>query len=316
MDLQWIRNELTSCAAVSGLAICASARRGYQDSMSDIDLWVFLEPDSVLSRDMVLDDLLPNTLRAAVLDEGRDDSWADYVVLNLLYGGEILNLKVLRMELLSDFCSQTPSWDLDYMENLENYWAMEVLYDRSDLLDKHKTWLENYAIRKVGDTLAPELLRRYAIHYWRSVYQGVLRNEELGWTNQIFYLAELLVSLAYLCEDRLPPDKKWILSTKVLDELGVVGVEIRAALTAARQVSLADKSSVLDVYVHLSAVEELLVDLSLCGWEQPWWRRVFDERMRTHGVSASLVSMIQAKLGRYLTVGDHGAGVPDLAGTP
>lgn len=300
MDLQWLTAEFSSSAVVSGIAVCASARRGYQDSMSDVDVWVFLQPDTELTRAFVLDALLPPELKDAVLDEGRDDSWADYVVLNLWHDGEILNLKVLRMELLSDFCAVSPSWDLDYMENLENYWTMDIRFDRQGLLAKHQAWLESYALRKVGEDLAPELLRRYAIHYWRSVYQGVFRDEELAWTNQIFYLAELLVTLGFLCHDRLPPDKKWILSSKALAELGWMGQQISAALSVARRAAITDKDAVLEVYVHLSAVEEELIDLSLCGWHEAWWRRVLDERMRTHGAPEALTSLVRRKLSRYL----------------
>ncbi|MFB7378491.1 hypothetical protein ACFC6U_18405 [Kitasatospora purpeofusca] len=277
---------------IAGAAVCASVRRGAQDCWSDYDLWVFLPPNTELTSRYVWSELIPEQILDGALDEGRDDSWADYVVLNIMVDGVILNLKFLRMELFTDFCREEPSWDLDYMENLENYWTMDVRFDKGGLLAAHKLWLENGALRRVGEVLVPELLRRYAIHYWRSVYQGVLRDEELTWTHQVFYLCELLVALAHLKADRLPPCRKWILSGHSLDGIGTAGKALAEVLRAARRADITDKRAVLEIYALLAPVEDELIDLELTGWTDQWWRRVLDERMANHQVPADLTRQI------------------------
>jgi hypothetical protein len=285
---------------IAGAAICASVRRGVQDSYSDYDLWVFLPPNTELTGEYVWSQLIPEEIAVGALEEGRDDSWADYVVLNIMVEGIILNFKFLRMELFTDFCRLEPSWDLDYIEDLENYWTMDVQFDKGGLLATHKTWLENYALRRVGEILVPELLRRYAIHYWRSVYQGVLRDEELAWTNQIFYLCELMVTMAHLSADQLPPCKKWILSQHSFDQIGEVGKIISEVLRAARRTDITDKRQVMEIYAMLVPVENELIDLEIAGWTEQWWRRVLDERMANHQVPAELLATITDAMGTHL----------------
>ncbi|MGC0318501.1 hypothetical protein [Kitasatospora acidiphila] len=285
---------------IAGAAICASVRRGVQDGYSDYDLWLFLPPNSDLTSRYVWSELIPEEIKGGALDEGRDDSWADYVVLNIMVDGVILNLKFLRMELFTDFCREEPSWDLDYMEDLENYWEMDIQFDKGGVLAAHKLWLENFALRRVGEVLVPELLRRYAIHYWRSVYQGVLRDEELGWTNQIFYLCELLVTLAHLRADRLPPCKKWILSRHSFEQIGAAGKGLSEVLRAARRADITDKREVLEIYALLAPIEDELIDLEITGWADQWWRRVLDERMVNHQVPAALMEQISAAMGDHL----------------
>lgn len=282
---------------ISGACNCASVRRGVADEFSDYDIWVFMAPGEQISMDYVWAELMPAELRAANLEEGRDDSWADYVVLNVLVSDRILNLKFLRMELFTDFCREKPSWDLDYMENLENYWTMDVRFDKDGLLATHKKYLEQYALREVGEVLVPELMRRYAIHYWRSVYQGVLRDEVLEWTTQIFYLAELMVTFAHLLEDRLPPCKKWILSRFSLGQIGEVGTIVAEILHLARRADITDKKQVLQVYALFAKIEDKIVNLEINGWADFWWRRVLDERMRNHHVPAELTEAIESVMG-------------------
>jgi hypothetical protein len=177
---------------------------------------------------------------------------------------------------------------------------MRVVVDKDGLLASHKTWLENFAIRQLGEVMVPELMRRYAIHYWRSVYQGVLRDEVLNWTNQIFYLAELLVTLAYLNDDRLPPCKKWILATPSLRELGEVGELTVNILHRARSAEITDKTQVMEVYALFAEIEDRIIDLEICGWTDHWWRRVLDERMKNHHIDPVLAKTIKAAMGGHI----------------
>ncbi|PQZ53035.1 MULTISPECIES: hypothetical protein [unclassified Microbacterium] len=300
-------DHLTLNPHVTGVAYCASVRRKYDDEYSDIDLWVFCAPDTELSQAFVWNEVLPEGLEESNLEEGRNDSWADYVVLNVLVESRILNLKILRIELLSDFCATTPSLDQDYMENLENYWTMDVQVDKQGLIAAHKVMLESFQIRKVGEDLASALITRYAIHYWRSVYQGFLRSEVLAWTSQIFYLAELLASIAYLNRGQLPPDKKWILSGPSLESLGQTGESLREALNIARSADISDKREVLGVYRALADPEDSEIPLDVVGWDVTWWRRVLDERLMTHGVDDSVLQMVRDVMGDRVQLELRGA---------
>lgn len=295
------KDVLAQPEEVYGVALCASYRRGVEDEFSDQDIWVFVQPGTELSSELVLSSLLPEAFHRLVMEEGRDESWADYVVLNMIVGGRVINLKYLRSELLSTFASREPTWDPDYMENLENFWAMTVLYDRDGDLAIHQRYLESFAVRRVGDNLVPQLIQRYAIHHWRSVYQGVYRAEEYAWLNQVFYLVELLISLAHMRLNLLPPDKKWMMATSTFAKLGADGSKLHRVLELARTADIKDKVAVLQVYRLLCELEDSLIDLELAGWTSPWWRRVLDERLHYVKVSQELRQQVSAVMGEALS---------------
>jgi predicted nucleotidyltransferase len=80
---------------VLGLCLCGSWRMGTQDRYSDVDVWVFVDPDTPLSDACCVDTLIPRGLGMEILSEGRDDSLVSFSVYNVLTEDGILNLKFM-----------------------------------------------------------------------------------------------------------------------------------------------------------------------------------------------------------------------------
>ncbi|MFI0264004.1 hypothetical protein ACH4OW_33915 [Streptomyces sp. NPDC017056] len=269
---------LSKTPPVEAAALCGSFRQGTEDQFSDMDVWMFLEVGTDISARFCIEDLLPAEAQELVIEEGRDDSEVDYVVLNLRCADRILNLKFLRIEQVADFSARKPSLDVGYLDDLENYWTMRILHDREGRLEQLKGHLELHAIRIIGDDLYPEMLLRYASFYWRSVFQGVLRNETNAWRSLMLYMIELLVGVAHLRNDRLPPPKKWLLSNASLRSTGAAEPHLAAALQQVWQAEEGNAHSLLQGYRHLSYAEAEILDPEYLP-QGFWWRRVFTERL-------------------------------------
>ncbi|MFC7650505.1 nucleotidyltransferase domain-containing protein [Streptosporangium lutulentum] len=119
---------------VLGLGLCGSWRMNTHDRYSDVDVWVFVDPATPLSDAYCLDTLIPHGLRMEVLSEGRDDSLVPFSVYNVLTEDGILNLKFISLKVLTDFVHAVPSYDHGYLDDLENYQTMQVLFERQDIL--------------------------------------------------------------------------------------------------------------------------------------------------------------------------------------
>ncbi|MEU5136970.1 hypothetical protein [Streptomyces californicus] len=263
---------------VQGIALCGSHRQGSDDAFSDLDLWVFVADSVPLSEAYVLERMLPSTARQEMLFEGRDDTLTPHLVINLLTEDGVVNIKALHTGVLRRFTEAArPGLDAQFLEDLENYATMHVLHDPHAILSEHSTALQERFVRTTGEWLVPALTARYASLYWRSVYQGFLREETACWHHLMGQMIELLAQLEAACDGRLPPPAKWLLSenagarTPVVRALSDVQAEIRS-------VNSADKAGVLRVYRSLARVESDV----LAAAPPPhgmWWRKVFTERL-------------------------------------
>lgn len=281
--------------SVSGVAICGSESVGYEDEYSDLDIWCFLDINEKLSPNRALDEILPAWAVFELLDEGRDDSFVEYLTYNLIIGARVVNVKILTLRALSDFVDEAPSFDVWYLDCLDTYTTMKVLFDRNQQLDSYKRVIRSRSSRLIGAHMIQDALKRYTSFYWRSVYQGVLRNEENCWAGLIFYLAELLAMIAHLRAGQAPPSKKWLLSRRSLEELGEPGVAICRLLDHLRT-STEDLDGILRTYSILASAEELVIDPSWLVIGH-WWRAVFRERMLNVSAPESLRMAIAAQLG-------------------
>ncbi|NEA20207.1 hypothetical protein [Streptomyces halstedii] len=137
--------------------------------------------------------MLPANARQEQLFEGRDDTLTSHLVLNLLTRTGIVNLKVLRRQVLEQFVQDArPSLDEQFLEDLENYATMRPLHDPCGVLATHQQHLTDTYVTTAGQWLTPLLLQRYASLYWRSVYQGLLRSEPHSWRHLMGLLLNLL----------------------------------------------------------------------------------------------------------------------------
>lgn len=266
--------HLTAHPEVVGIGRCGSYRQGTADTVSDLDLWVFCADDTPLSTAYALQQLLPAGARPEILFEGEDDTRADQLVINLLTD-PVVNLKFLRTAGLADFCQQTPSLDPLYLENLENYHAMELLHDPGGVIEGHRAVMRRRAVDTTGQWLVPEIAARYSSVYWRSVYQGVLRDERHSWRLLATSLVEYLVWMAFLNAGQLPPARKWLFSPALL---ATVPHGPRATALLDLLHDAADQTATLGFYRELTAAENLvLADTEL--ERGLWWRKVFTHRL-------------------------------------
>ncbi|WP_215449708.1 hypothetical protein [Streptomyces sp. ATCC 21386] len=302
MHAEDVVSELKKSNAVEAAALCGSFRQGIEDRHSDMDVWIFLEIGTELSVRLVVEKILSPQAQSLVIEEGRDDTHVDYVVLNLKCSDCILNLKFLGLEQLADFTAKKPSLDTAYMDDLENYWTMQILYDRLGSIGQLRKHLELHSIRRVGDDLYPEMLHRYASFYWRSVFQGVLRGEMNAWRGLMLYLIELLIAAAYLKNDTLPPSKKWILTTHAVQATGSPAPTLAAALEHVWAADATDVASMLQVYRDLSEAEVEIFDLDHLP-QGFWWRRVFTERLPNIEADPEIQSAVREALNGFLTGG-------------
>ncbi|MGW5611889.1 hypothetical protein ACWEWI_38770, partial [Streptomyces sp. NPDC003753] len=205
---------------------------------------------------------------------GRNLEW---VVFNVLTADGILNIKFLTTSILSDFCAATPSLDNGYMEDLENYWTMGIVWEKDGIITRHKAFLQDYAIRIVGEDLIHRIVSHYASTYWRSVFQGFLRKEDHAWRLLVSEMIKDLCDIAHLKEGRLPIPSKWAFSRPILDSLAI-GSHLAAALEQARTAEAGDAEKVLNVYSILERAENELLDQDFLHRDF-WWRSVFFERI-------------------------------------
>lgn len=267
--------HLTSLPAVRAIARCGSYRTGIQDHYSDLDIWVFCDDDTPLSEDLVVRDFLPDAARLEVLFEGRDDTLVEHLVVNVLTGPVVLNLKFLRAGVLTRFCARPPSPDAGYLEDLENYHTMQALHDPAGVLAVHRAWLEQHAVRTVHSWLTPDIIARYSAMYWRSVYQGVLRDETHTWRHLVITMLELLTWHAYLNAGHLPPPRKWLFSRRLLHDV-TAGADIDGLLEELHRAD--DQPAILAFYARLGSLEHHVLG------EHPmnhgfWWRAVWTQRL-------------------------------------
>ncbi|MEE1736994.1 hypothetical protein PUR49_10840 [Streptomyces sp. BE147] len=268
--------HLAALDVVEGIALCGSHRQGTADTMSDLDLWIFVRDTTPLSETYVLDRMLPADARQEQLFEGRDDTLASHLVLNLLTTEGILNLKVLHTRVLERFVQEArPNLDPQFLEDLENYVAMVPLHDPHGILTTHQDHLRDTHVTTAGEWLTPLLLQRYASLYWRSVYQGLLRIEPHAWRHLMGLLLALLASQDAVNGGGLPPPAKWLMSPRIR-------TANKSALTLLQDqvadASPADHRDVLAVYASLARVESAIwgpVHLP----HGLWWHRVFSERL-------------------------------------
>jgi predicted nucleotidyltransferase len=279
--------HLTAQPAVIAVCRCGSHRQGTVDAFSDLDIWVFCNDETPLSEQLALTDLLPAEARQEVLFEGRDDSLVEHLVVNVLTRDIVLNLKFLHQGVLTRFCAQPLSCDPGFLEDLENYATMQVLHDPLGAIAVHQAWLDQYAVRTAQHWLAPELVSRYATLYWRSVYQGVLRDEQHAWRHLAINLVELLACLAHLAEGHLPPPRKWLFSPRLLQ-----GVPGGGGITTLldRLWDVRTRQAVLEFYAELAGLEDQILDADLgFGF---WWRSVFTRRIPNLAVLTDLDDLL------------------------
>ncbi len=272
-------DHLRAMDEVLGIAICGSHRLHTADALSDTDAWVFVDNTVALSEAYCTNTYLAEGMNHEILSEGRDHSDVEWVVFNVLTDNGILNLKFLTLSILSDFCARSPSLDTIYMEDLENYWTMEILWEKNDSLTRHQRFLGDYAVRLVGEDLVHQIVSRYASTYWRSVFQGFLRDEVHAWRFLVAEMVKDLCDIAHLQSGRLPVPRKWAFSRPVLSTLAV-GAQLTAVLEQASAAGdpRADKAAVLEIYQLLAGVEEALLTEDYLHREF-WWRSVFFERI-------------------------------------
>ncbi|MFD8727656.1 hypothetical protein [Streptomyces sp. NPDC059611] len=263
---------------VQGIALCGSHRQGSDDSFSDLDLWAFVGDSVPLSEAYVLEQMLPDTARQEVLFEGRDDTLTPHLVVNLLTEHGVVNIKALHTRVLRQFAEEArPSLDPQFLEDLENYATMHVLHDPHAILLEHRTALEERFVSTTGEWLVPALTARYASLYWRSVYQGYLREETACWHHLLGEMVELLAQLEAACDWRLPSPAKWLLSENATGRAPLVRA-LSTIQAEIRSVDCAEKSSVLRVYHSLARVESDVLAPATPPHGM-WWRKVFTERL-------------------------------------
>ncbi|WP_199550155.1 hypothetical protein [Streptomyces sp. N35] len=270
-------DHLRSQREVSGITLCGSTRMGVADDLSDLDIWVFCPRTTPLSEAYALDRLLPEGAVQERLFEGRDESLVDHFVLNLPVAGRwpILNLKFLRTDAIDRFAKLPPTLDPDYLENLENYLAMEIQHDPDRVLRSAQEALQHTFTTTNRERLTLAILQRYASLFWRSVYQGVLRDEAECWHHLIEEMIKLLTWSAFLCTGHAPPPAKWLYSPKVL------GPQAEQILRLRKQTRTAntedpERRDVLRVYLELAQAE---LDFLPDGPWGTWWRHVFGARI-------------------------------------
>ncbi|MEV7617068.1 hypothetical protein [Streptomyces sp. NPDC089799] len=281
--------------AVEAITLCGSHRQGTSDLYSDRDVWVFCANTQPISEHLATTAFLPAGADCEILFEGRDDTLTDHTVVNVLTDAEVLNLKFLHTRVLTSFCAQDPHLDSQYLEDLENYTAMEVLHDPAATIATHQGWLRHHTIDTIPDWLLPPLASRYASTYWRSVYQGVLRTEEHAWRHLALSLVVLLAQTGFAQAGQLPPPRKWLLSPRVLTTLPD-GARLTALLDQLHRTSTADPEAVLAFYNALAVCEDaILHDNELHAGM--WWRGVFTERfthLARHTGRPGLLDLAQA----------------------
>ncbi|MFF3863262.1 hypothetical protein [Streptomyces sp. NPDC002209] len=310
-------DRLRALDEVLGIAICGSHRLHTADALSDTDAWVFVDNAVALSEAYCTDTYLAEGMTHEILSEGRDHSDVEWVVFNVLTEDGILNLKFLTLSVLSDFCARPPSLDTGYMEDLENYWTMDVAWEKDHALTRHQRFLGDYAVRLVGDDLVHQIVSRYASTYWRSVFQGFLRDEVHAWRFLVAEMIKDLCDIAHLQSGRLPAPRKWAFSRPVLGALPI-GAQLTAALaqTNAAGDPETDKAAVLEVYRLLADIEGALLSEEYLHREF-WWRSVFFERISNLPAVPAPLRALAASAPRPLRLAAWPAGTPqDTAGTP
>ncbi|MFG2774994.1 hypothetical protein [Streptomyces sp. NPDC048350] len=258
---------------VTAVTMCGSHRQGTTDEHSDRDLWVFCDDDQPISDHLATTAFIPLGARREVLFEGRDDTLTDHAVVNVLTQDEVLNLKFLHTSVLTRFCGQPPVFDVQYVEDLENYLTMHPLHDPHGIVADHRTWLTIHARDTMNLWLIPQALQRYGSTYWRSVYQGVLREEVHAWRHLATHLVELLTWTAFALRGDVPPPRKWLFSPRLLQQLPQ-GAQILRALEALGSTTAPGR---LHVYEALAPLEDAI--LPAAGESAMWWRNVFTQRL-------------------------------------
>jgi hypothetical protein len=278
VDNSEIFKALADRVEVLGGCLCGSHRMGLADRYADVDVWVFVDPATPLSDTYCLERLIPPELALELLSEGRDDSRVAFSVYNALTDDGILNLKFCSLDLLTAFVKATPTFDQRYLEDLENYQTMQVLWEREDIISVHQRVLRQRVVPRFLPTLAGEWVGRYASAYWRSVFQGFLRQDTHSWrllmSDMIMYLADV----SHVKNGRVPTPRKWALAQAVLNGLDH-GVALARCLNAVAGCQVTDRHQVAACYHALGAAEEEILDTAALA-RGFWWRSVFVERLR------------------------------------
>ncbi|MFE6185484.1 hypothetical protein ACFQ6U_13765 [Streptomyces sp. NPDC056465] len=268
--------HLATLDVVESIALCGSARQGISDAVSDLDLWIFVHNRTPLSEGYVIDHMLPADAQQEILFEGRDDSLVQHLVLNLVTGSRIVNLKILHTRVLTTFtASASPSLDPQFLEDLENYASMQLLHDPQDTLAGHLDRLRDRFVTTDPAWLTPLIAGRYASLYWRSVYQGLFRSEPASWRVMMGQMLELLAYQNAVNAGRLPTPAKWLLSSRIGLPNTVLLTEMQRAIITA---DATRQDHVLIVYQSLARVESVVWR----QWDLPhgmWWRQVFFKRL-------------------------------------
>ncbi|MFD8666235.1 hypothetical protein ACFV1U_12620 [Streptomyces microflavus] len=263
---------------VVGIALCGSHRQGSDDSFSDLDLWVFVKDAVPLSESYVLGQMLPDTARQEMLFEGRDDTLTPHLVINLLTELGVVNIKALHTGVLGRFAEEArPGLDPQFLEDLENYATMRILHDPHAILSRHRTDLQERFVATAGAWLVPALTARYASLYWRSVYQGFLREENACWHHLMGEMVQLLAQLDAACDGRLPAPAKWLLSERTGARVPLMRA-LSSVQAEVRTVSCTEKRAILRIYHSLARVESAVLAPAALPHGM-WWRKVFTERL-------------------------------------
>jgi len=268
--------HLAALDVVEGITLCGSARQGTSDEVSDLDLWIFVDNTTPLSEGYVIDRMLPTGAHQEILFEGRDDTLVQHLVLNLVAQLRIVNLKIMHTRVLTTFIATARrSLDAQFLEDLENYASMQLLYDPQGTLAGHQDRLRDRFATVAPHWLTPLITGRYASLYWRSVYQGLLRDETESWRIMMGQMLELLAYQDAVNASRLPPPAKWLLSTRV----GLPNIRLLTEMQDAFTIADATKQEhVLSVYRSLARVEPAV--WGRCDLPHGmWWREVFRKRL-------------------------------------
>ncbi|SDH09519.1 hypothetical protein SAMN05421505_111107 [Sinosporangium album] len=282
-----IFERLSGTQHVVGLSLCGSHRLGVEDRYSDVDVWVFVEPETPLSDSYCLDNIIPTGLGIELLSEGRDDTLVPFSVYNTLTADGILNLKILSLQVLTEFVQAAPSFDRGYLDDLENYHTMHVMWEHEDFITLHQRVLRERIVEPFTPQLASEWVSRYASTYWRSAFQGYLRQDPHSWRLLTTDMIKYLVDLCHLAAGRLPAPRKWALADTYLTALPQHRT-LRRCLDAAASCDVTDRRQVLGVYQELAAAE---VDILTLDHREFWWRSVFHERMRNLAVPGPIADL-------------------------
>ncbi len=271
---------------VLGIALTGTFSDGTHDRFSDVDIWIYHSAGCEPQRIRSLIEQVPGRYTT------KPSHGAAYTLAEYIDSGLLVSVKLMSASVIEKVLRQQESLVFDEMvfEDIETILKWQILWERGEFLSS-KTAVVRDRFKLDRERLLGHAVRRYGDMIWRSVFQGVYRQDRLQFIALVVSALNALVAARALEDGRVPPPMKWRFSSRTLTQLGL---DDRVEWILEEVPRAKSPPAIFEIYRKLQRIEQHV--LQKVGPLERWWWGAFDTAALNVSVASDLESRCREAL--------------------